>query len=109
MFASFCPAAGLVVLLLRFGSVALWMAVWLVRTLYASASHRSRIVCNGFWDLSRRERCLDKSQKPLRAAWIGVMQKDWMKEGHCREVRLCSREAVSQSSVSLLGESGGCG
>jgi hypothetical protein len=69
-----------------FGSAALWLAVWPVSTLCASASPRSRIVFNNFWGLSRRERCLDNPQKLLRAAWIGVMQKDWMNEGHCREV-----------------------
>ena len=59
------------------GRLAGWLFGFL-RTLVASASPRSLIVCNRFWDLSRRERCLDKSQNLLRAAWIGVMQKNWI-------------------------------
>src|SRR5882757_6331754 len=57
------------------------MAVGFLGTLWASASPRSRIVFNDFWVLSRRERCLDNTQKSLRAAWIGVMQKDWITKG----------------------------
>src|SRR5882757_1858772 len=38
--------------------------------------------CNSFWGLSRRERCLDKPQKLLKKAWIGVMQKDWITTGN---------------------------
>jgi hypothetical protein len=53
----------------------------------ASASPRSRIVCNGFGGLSRRERCLDKPPKPLKAARIGVRQKEWMTR-ICREFGL---------------------
>jgi hypothetical protein len=37
--------------------------------------------CNSFWGLSRRERCLDKPQKLLKKARIGVMQKDWITIG----------------------------
>jgi hypothetical protein len=61
---------------------------WLGRTLWASASPRSRIVFNDFWGLSRRERCLDKPQKSLRAAWIGVMQKNWARQGYATSLWL---------------------
>ena len=91
---------------LCFGSAALWLAVrlavWLVCTLVASASPRSRIVCNGFWDLSRRERCLDKSQKPLRAAWIGVMQKNWIPQEMPRGLRQSQEGRTAVVWVSAL-------
>src|ERR1700730_10001597 len=61
----------------------------------ASASPRSRIVFHNFWGLSRLERRLDKPQKLLSAAWIGVMQKKCLKEERiCITVRLCRSVAV---------------
>jgi hypothetical protein len=73
---------------------AVWLgcALWLcclagVRAFCASASPRSLIFCNGFGGLSRRERCLDKPPKPLKAARIGVRQKEWMTR-ICREFGL---------------------
>src|SRR5882762_8994239 len=44
--------------------------------------------CNSFWGLSRRERCLDKPQKLLKKARIGVMQKDWIPQELPRVVAL---------------------
>ena len=87
-----------------FGVLSLyWSLVGFLGTLWASASPRSRIVFNDFWVLSRRERCLDNTQKSLRAAWIGVMQKDWL-----TKARICSVlwpvpwEAVTQPVGSPL-------
>src|SRR6267142_600654 len=98
--------SGRVVGSLCFGSVALWLAVgpavWLVHTLYASASPRSHIVCNRFWDLSRRERCLDKSENLLRAAWIGVMQKNWLLQELPRRCGIATWWCVTQQVESPL-------
>jgi hypothetical protein len=92
---------------LRFGPLAaLWLAVWpadwLVRTLVASASPRSRIVCNILGDLSRRERCLDKSPRMLRAAWIGVMQKNWIPQELPRSCGIATRWGATQRVESPL-------
>jgi hypothetical protein len=78
-----------------------WLCGFL-RTFVASASPRSRIVCNRFWDLSRRERCLDKSQNLLRAAWIGVMQKNWIPQKLPRGCGFPPGWAVTQSVESPL-------
>src|SRR5258708_24532130 len=55
--------------------------------------------CNSFWGLSRRERCLDNPQKLLRAARIGVMQKNWLKKDQVSTwVWAIPTEAVTHSS-----------
>jgi hypothetical protein len=60
--------------------------------------------------LSRRERCLDNPKKLLKKARIGVMQKDWMKNDQASTTFWqFPTEAVTQSLVSALGSSGGCG
>src|SRR5882757_2258597 len=80
-----------------------WSLVGFLGTLWASASPRSRIVFHDFWVLSRRERCLDNTQKSLRAAWIGVMQKDWITKARiCGVLWLRPREAVTQRVGSPL-------
>src|SRR5882757_10854741 len=74
-----------------------WSLFGFLGALTASASPRSRIVFNDFWWLSRRERCLDNHQKSLRAAWIGVMQKDWITKGdNMPRIVARPREAVTQ-------------
>src|SRR5882757_8735459 len=47
--------------------------------------------CNSFWVLSRRERCLDNTQKLLKKARIGVMQKDWIPQEMQRGCGIAAR------------------
>src|SRR5882757_1027767 len=88
-----------------------WSLFGFLGTLWASASPRSRIVFNDFWVLSRRERCLDNTQKSLRAAWIGVMQKDWITKDLSmpRVVASALGGSDAASWEPALGESSGCG
>jgi len=92
-----------VVLSLCFGSGALWVAVWLPAHVLGSCITPIPYCVQRFWVLSRRERCLDNTQKSLRAAWIGVMQKDWITKGdNMQRVVACPWEAVTQPVGSPL-------
>jgi hypothetical protein len=54
--------------------------------------------------LSRRERCLDKPPKPLKAARIGVRQKEWMTR-ICREGQARSLESLVRSQLTACSRS----
>ena len=52
--------------------------------------------------MSRRERCLDKPQKLLKKARIGMMQKNWMKKDTATWLWHCRPAAITQRVGSLL-------
>jgi hypothetical protein len=86
-----------------------WSPVWLLAQVYASASPRSVIVFNVRGWLSRRERCLDNHPRTLRAAWIGVMQKEWMRRTKAARFDQSLGGLVTPRLGARSCSSGGCG
>jgi hypothetical protein len=59
--------------------------------------------------LSRRERCLDNHPRTLRAAWIGVMQKEWMRRTNAARFGMSPCWLVTPRLAARFCSSGGCG
>ena len=84
-----------------------WLASW---ARFGLLHHPDPVLCSTIFGVCQGGKdAFDKPQKSLRAAWIGVMQKDWIPQEMQRAVARPRGSNDAAGRVPTPGESSGCG